>query len=215
MKFIIKQPEPSEFREWKEMANANWQPAYKDLSGDPKIKLHESLLKEQGHICCYCNRRINHKDSHIEHLIPQNQDKDRSLDYNNLLASCQRKVKPKEPRHCGVLKNEWYDSSLMVAPLDNNCEKRFLFIEDGQIKSRDDNDIAAKETIQRLGLGIDKLKKMRQKAIEPIIEMLHQDQLDSHDIRKWTDGLKRRDSEGNFQPFCIALIQILESNKGE
>ncbi|NJL58278.1 MAG: TIGR02646 family protein [Desulfobacteraceae bacterium] len=169
MKFIVKQSEPEEFRKWKEMANENWQPAYKGLSGDPKNKVHESLLKEQGYICCYCNRYIDHKSSHIEHLVPQSEDKSRELDYNNLLASCQRRTEPKEPRHCGVLKADWYDSSLMIAPLDNNCEMRFSFIEDGQIVSHDDNDNAAKETIRRLGLGIDKLKKCVRKLLSRLL----------------------------------------------
>jgi len=95
MKFIAKQEESAEFREWKELACADWHPDWNNLAGAPKNKLHKTLLVEQGYICCYCNRFIDKTDSHIEHLVPRSQDSEKELDYNNVLASCQRRLKPK------------------------------------------------------------------------------------------------------------------------
>ncbi|MDM8552082.1 retron system putative HNH endonuclease [Desulfobacterales bacterium HSG2] len=209
MKFITKQKEPAEFREWKELACEDWQPDWDNLAGIPKNKLHKALLAEQGHICCYCNRLIDETDSHIEHLVPRSQDSEKELDYNNMLASCQRRLKPKEPRHCGALKDEWYDTALMVSPLQEDCETRFLFIENGDMLPASEADPAAQATIEKLGLNIDKLRAMRSKAIDSIIDVL--DGLTSEEIKAWIAGLQKKNSEGRFEPFCQTLIQILQS----
>ena len=65
-----------------------------------KKKIKESLLKEQGIICCYCGSRIiaHSNSSHIEHLVPKSKkdnadnyikiNKEKVYDYDNLFASC-------------------------------------------------------------------------------------------------------------------------------
>ena len=52
----------------------------------PKNGVQDNLLHEQHGICAYCMSRIrmdNH--SRVEHLIPLSRNKDRALDYNNML----------------------------------------------------------------------------------------------------------------------------------
>jgi len=71
MKHFVKGNEPVALTEWKALANEEWQPTYGDLSGKVKEAVKESLLAEQGHICCYCERRLSVGDLHIEHLQPQ------------------------------------------------------------------------------------------------------------------------------------------------
>ena len=102
MKFIDKSKEPEEFTNWKALANQDWQPNWDNFQKPEKNIVHNSLLQEQGYICCYCGRRISRQDSHIEHLKPRNQYPELALNYHNILASCQKEVKPKEPIHCGV-----------------------------------------------------------------------------------------------------------------
>jgi len=54
-----------------------------------KDELRESLVNDQGHICCYCGQRIENDHRTIrEHLNPKNIYKTRTYDYINLLASC-------------------------------------------------------------------------------------------------------------------------------
>lgn len=84
MKSIIKQDEPQEFINWKAMANDDWKPVYDDMGSAIKNVLKQSLMAEQGYICCYCERRLTDDDSHIEHLRPQSEFDEHSLDYANL-----------------------------------------------------------------------------------------------------------------------------------
>ena len=58
MKYVEKRHEPEAFAQWKALANEDWQPTYGDLSGDPKVSVKRSLMREQGYLCCYCERRL-------------------------------------------------------------------------------------------------------------------------------------------------------------
>ncbi|NLL84099.1 MAG: TIGR02646 family protein [Lentisphaerae bacterium] len=170
MKHINKSKEPDEFEKWKALANEEWQPCYSNLDGKTKRHLKDSLMREQGYICCYCERRLIENDSHIEHLRPQSDYPDESLNYSNLLCSCLRDGRKGEPIHCGHSKGDWFDETLLVSPLDPSCESRFAYGSDGTIGSADPHDKGVAETIARLGLNIPKLNEMRANAIAPFLD---------------------------------------------
>ena len=184
MRYIKKQQAPPNFTEWKDKADENWQPFWNsqatNFRNPEKKSVHESLLKEQGYICCYCQRRIDLNNSHIEHFKPKDEKyhPKLSLEYNNFLASCQKEkitVEDSEekireyaesPVHCGHAKGNWYDEKLTVSPLIQNCADYFRYTEAGEILPSEDPDKneAAKVTIEKLGL--DKLKDKRLAVIE-------------------------------------------------
>ena len=68
----------------------------------PKSATLDQLLRDQGHLCAYCMRRIGHHGSpaHIEHWIPRTKGSGSdSLDYCNMLAVCKgggKNVRPKD-----------------------------------------------------------------------------------------------------------------------
>ena len=146
---------------------------------------------------------------HIEHLIPQHMKESLDLDYDNLLASCQRKTVRTEPCHCGVLKGGWYDSSRMVSPLSDDCECRFRFDAFGSIAAYYETDCGAHETIHRLGLNIDKLIAFRRNAIDGYLDIL--DSMSSADLQRLIVSLDRKDTKGSFVPFCFAIAQVLRA----
>lgn len=170
MKHIQKQQEPESFAHWKAQANENWQPTYGDLSGKIKKDVKQVLMKEQGWICCYCERRLIDSDSHIEHLKPQSSDDVDPLDFMNMTCSCQNRIEKGEPRHCGNLKEDWYEGSLFITPFDETCEDRFEYTGDGRIKPANDADKAAGKTIEKLGLDIPKLRKLRAQVMDAFFE---------------------------------------------
>ena len=65
MKHIVKDQDTPLFEKWMALANEDWKPTYKDLRDPEKKEVKKSLMKEQGHICCYCERRLTDEDSHI------------------------------------------------------------------------------------------------------------------------------------------------------
>ncbi|ELS02841.1 TIGR02646 family protein [Xenococcus sp. PCC 7305] len=211
MKYIKKNQPPQDFIQWKNLANEHWQPNWDNFQKPQKSSVHKSLLKEQGLICCYCGRRINQTDSHIEHLKPRNKYPDLTLDYINLIASCQGKSDAIHsiPVHCGHKKGEWYEETLMVSPLDENCTSFFRYTDDGQILATADSDkqTAAEETIKRLALDVNKLKKMREKAIEGILDDI--DLLSNQDLNNLIDAFENPSDNGVYEEFCSAIVYVL------
>ncbi len=186
MKHIVKDQDTPKFDEWMVLANDDWQPTYGKggLSGAEKNEVKESLMKEQGYICCYCERRLIDDDSHIEHFNPQSNNAVDTLDYINMLCSCQDQLKKGEPRHCGISKDNWYDENRLISPLDSNCEGRFTYTADGKIQPADEFDAAASKTIEKLKLDIGILNDSRKKAIEPFLD----DELNEQEVSRLVNG---------------------------
>lgn len=192
MKYIQKGPEPEELLLWKAQANGDWSPSFKALRGCEKQALYQSLLKEQGAICCYCEQRITQESSHIEHLKPQEREDVDDLDFSNMLCSCIKiRIKGAE-NHCGVRKDNWFDENLFVTPIQSNCEQQFRYSFNGQIHSTND---ASEETIHRLGLNCSKLQRLRKAAIDGFVEM--------DDIS--LEMVLQEDKDGNFCEFWTTL----------
>jgi len=201
MKHIVKQGEPQIFTDWKALTNDDWQPTYDDLAGDPKRAVKKALMDEQGYICCYCERRLTDDDSHVEHFKPQSEEGVDPLDYANMLCSCQNQIRKGEPRHCGNLKDNWFDQNLLVSPLDPACESGFSFTGDGGIHPVTEDDTAAEKTIEKLGLGIPKLNDLRSKAIEPFLD----ESLSEQDLQDFVSGYLERDVSGYFGEFWTTI----------
>ncbi|MEH1784340.1 MAG: retron system putative HNH endonuclease [Nostoc sp.] len=211
MKYIKKSEEPESFTVWKNLANEDWQPSWENFSKPQKTDVHNSLLQEQGFICCYCGRRINTDDSHLEHLKPRTTYPQLALEYTNILASCQKDTVRKEPLHCGKIKDKWYDDNLMISPLDVNCAEFFRYTDDGQILATNNSEkqLAAETTIDKLALNIDKLKDLRAKALEPILEIINT--ITEEDRQDLILGFSETDSKGYYEEFCAAIIYLLKN----
>lgn len=218
MRYIKKQKTPQEFLDWKAQANEDWQPSWDDLQNPEKNIVRQSLLKEQGYICCYCQRRIDLNNSHIEHFKPKDKNcyPELSLEYNNLLASCQKErinilvdqeeqSYPEDPVHCGHLKKNWYDEKLTVSPLEPDCANYFHYTEEGQIKGKNE---AANITIKKLGLDNSKLTRARRKIIQGYLgneELL----LSKEDIEKLIAKFDQVNEKEEYDEFCGVLIYVL------
>jgi len=198
MKYIVKDPEPQALSEWKASSNDNWHPTYENLDSDTKSALKKALMAEQGYLCCYCESRVTLDDSHIEHFRPQSDESVDPLDFSNMLCSCQSQGKT---LHCGHRKRDWFDDELLISPLDPSCESRFSFAYDGHIRPAQEDDVAAKETIERLGLDIRNLVESRAKAIEPFLD----DALTEEDIKGFVSGYLQKDSRGAYEEFWTTI----------
>ena len=225
MRYIKKQQAPPKFTEWKDTADENWQPFWNskatNFRNPQKKSVHESLLEEQGYICCYCQRRIDLNNSHIEHFKPKDEDyyPELSLEYNNFLASCQKekitledseeKIREyaESPVHCGHAKGNWYDEKLTVSPLIQNCADYFRYTEAGEILPSEDPDKneAAKVTIEKLGL--DKLNDKRRAVIK---DLFGEEELTKEEIEKFIASFDKVNEEDKYDPFCNVLIYILK-----
>ena len=199
MKHIDKSTEPGEFSSWKEKDKMAHRPNWNRVPAQIKRRVHESLIREQGFICCYCERSINVDTSHVEHFRPVSRFRNKQLNYDNLHCSCQRELSAGEPRHCGRLKDDWFDSELLVSPMSSDCETRFGFTGAGDIFPRCRTDDGAKATIRELGLNLPKLRALRAAAVDGLCD------LPRDDIRL----LMERRVNGRFQQFHTTIMQVL------
>ena len=198
MKHIAKAAEPAEFSRWKMGDRMAHRPNWNRVPGQVKQVIHESLMREQGFICCYCEASVATTDSHIEHFRPREGFSHLQLRYDNLHCSCQRDPSPGEPIHCGHRKGSWFDEELLISPMDSDCESRFQFTANGDIFPRD-GDPAAETTIERLGLDLPKLNALRAAAVDELIN------LTDSQIRQLLD----RGTDGRFQEFHTTIKQVL------
>lgn len=203
MKYIVKGPEPAVFTDWKALASPDWTPTYGDLRGAEKKAVKTALMQEQGYLCCYCERQLSDADSHIEHFKPQHLADVDPLEYSNLLCSCQNRLDKGVPRHCGNLKDGWFDAHLLVSPMSADCEARFSYTADGRIHPGQD-DAAALATIENLGLDIPKLISLRSAAISPFLD----EDLSNEELSRFVDGYLRKDAEGHFAPFWTTIRDL-------
>ncbi|MBD2654864.1 MULTISPECIES: retron system putative HNH endonuclease [Synechocystis] len=204
MKYIQKQAEPQEILQWKQQSNDDWQPLYARLGSDLKKTIKQALMQEQGYICCYCEQRLDPDDSHVEHFRPQSKFPLNSLDFDNLLCSCQDQIKKGEPRHCGKLKDNWFDPALLLSPLDPKCETSFQFTADGYIQPRYEQDQAAITTITKLGLDIPALRALRRQAIEPFLD----ESLSVEEFNLFVQKYLLPSSAGDFNPFWSSIYYL-------
>lgn len=212
MKRIYKNDEPQEILQWKsKFKNKNGRvPRYSDLNEvenlPHKIFLKNSLISEQGHICCYCCKPIDTKNSHIEHIRPKERNEYRaiSLEYENLLASCQGYHDREE--NCGHSKDNAFNEELFVSPLEENCESLFEFSNRGKIKAVDGNERAG-YTIELLNLDTEQLNAARTEAMWVSGAM---DELTEDECQKLLDKFENVDERGRYAGFSDAIVYQLK-----
>lgn len=137
--------------------------------------MKEQLLKDQGYVCCYCNRSIP-MPGHIvvtEHVKPVSLHRELSGEYKNLLVTCDGgelipPTPPGEtpytrityPLHCDKSKE---NQEIPVSPFSDDCEWRFNY---NPITGMIIGDADVMRTVGVLKLNHRALKKERQKEVQ-------------------------------------------------
>ena len=167
MRHIEKKESPKAFEDWKKWFRfKNGRKAnYDDLDRDGELKsaIKDELISEQFGLCCYCCKEIQHDKSHIEHFRPQVSFSEKTVDYENIHASCNGSKG--QNNHCGHKKGQWFDELLTVSPLEQDCESLFEYNINGDIIPTNENE-RAKKTINKLGLNVYALQTARAAAIK-------------------------------------------------
>lgn len=127
-------------------------------------QLRDHLVEQQKMICCYCCGSLEKGPSsaHNEHVKPQSSYPNDSMDYGNLLASCNN------GNTCGAAKCDTYDDRYFVSPLREDCEDHFSFSQDGRIRGVTEE---GKRTIEVLNLNHRPLVERRKAQFENCLRM--------------------------------------------
>ena len=227
MKYVQKGGEPPSFTTWKALATEDWIPTYSNLRGREKADLQDSLLADQGYICCYCGTQINQENSHIEHLPSQSSfvDLADAINYQHLLASCGISEQWRKDKYekewtekkfeeltsssdrCGIKRG---NQPVAISPLQADCEAFFAYdASNGAIRAKEnfDRSEAAPATIALLNLDTQKLRDLRKAAIDSaILEVLTVEPTEEELVKLF----KEKNQRGEFIPFCSAIDYIIK-----
>lgn len=210
MKRVDKGRSPEPFEEWKGKANDDWQPAYAELRNPEKHLLHQTLLKEQGWVCCYCGRTVSLEDSHIEHFRPQHAYQALELSYDNLHASCLRAAKPGQPLHCGHAKADKFDEGMHISPLDPACEHRFMYTSHGQVLSSRRGDEGATYMAALLALDTPVLRHARAEALSRTLDAAFLESATVEELGQLRDAFRARNEDGKLIGFGHVVARYAE-----
>ena len=233
MKYIQKEESPKDFEIWKEkkknrrldlakitdLTNAKLDKRWDNLKSKVDIfkLLRESLLKEQGFLCCYCQQRIllELKTVAVEHLIARSEDGTLLFEYTNLLASClggkKEETEETDTKYCNQGRGQ---TPLELSPLQKDCETFFDYIE---IEDTDEWQIKvvgltekATQVIDLLNLNTPKLRRLRGETLRPYLENLTIEEA-SILLNKFREEIKNT-YISPLRPFIQVLIRLLEKN---
>lgn len=211
MKRIVKGNEPASLVEHR----ASQHGSYANLNNND---VRTSLLVEQGHLCCYCMRRIPESGktpgSKIEHFLCQEDHKGEELNYRNMLLACLgNEGSPKRLQTCDSFKGS---TTLSVNPSDNarNIEDLIVYKANGEIYSPDDQLNIDLDSV--LNLNVKSLKDNRR---EIYLAVQNRIQIEGKKIGK--QSLKKRFlekekekwlalSSSKYKEYCMVGVYVID-----
>lgn len=210
MRTISKGAEPCCLTAWK---RKNTHGAYDDLDKTEegkvvRAKIRDYALNEQFYLCAYCCQQIKEINAcHNEHLEAQKLNPKRTLDFSNIVASCNT------PNQCGDAHKSQH---LPLTPLMTECETELRFKISGRVEGLSDR---AAVTIRVLNLGdheknnralIEKRKQLSNallwaNGINP------DDGLEDDEILNILISNLSQPQQDQMEPFTPVVINILRS----
>jgi uncharacterized protein (TIGR02646 family) len=194
MKFITKGGEPAAWKAYRETPGV-------DFDAIPELK--EALLTEQGYICCYCMNGIKEDNMKVEHYKPRSIYPALKMDYVNLFAVCKGDFCV--DKHCDTKKK---NTELIIHPANpkNNCEGIIGYSSNGLLTYPVQYRVDIEET---LNLNNSVLVSNRKEALFGAATALKKLGYKKVIIQKQIDKYRNRNSNGKFQPYCNAILWLL------
>jgi uncharacterized protein (TIGR02646 family) len=198
----------------------------RDIETGEENVLKKALLKEQGHICAYCMKRISLKRSslsrdektrkamvEVEHYLSQGEFPEKDLDYGNMLGVCNGYFRG--DIHCDKCKLE--NRLKILNPLDKKVESWLTYSLDGSILAFKNADEVSHDLNEVLNLNCENMRLARQEAIDLARNMLKE----KYPIRQWTKTIIQKeikewssmDIGGKYRPFCQIVVWFWEQEK--
>jgi len=165
---------------------------YRDLPAQERQAIRSSCITEQYGLCAYCCQKIAIDDAHNEHLEAQHSAPGRTLDFSNIVASCQR------THQCGHGRNTRH---LPLTPLMAECETELKFYLSGLVSGKTER---ARISIETLNLGhTEESNKGLVGARKQLVESLIYSQSVPPDDLQFEDEELLQLLLGDCQIFCV------------
>jgi uncharacterized protein (TIGR02646 family) len=191
MRTISKGAEPASLTAWK---RTNPHGRYNQVPEAVRRTVRQHALEEQCYLCAYCCQKIQDIDAcHSEHVEAQDRKPDRSVDFTNIVASCNT------PNQCGKAHQS---RDLLLTPLMPECETELRFKISGRVEGLSGR---ATETIHVLNLGD------REKHNRALIEKRKQ----LSDTLLLANGVDLGEGLEDFDLLRILIDEILQPQQGK
>jgi uncharacterized protein (TIGR02646 family) len=205
MRTISKGTEPPSLSVWK---RSNPHKNYTDLDADIRRDIRDNALKEQFYLCAYCCQRIQDISvCHNEHVEAQKLNSKRTLDFSNIVASCNTS------NQCGAAHES---QQLPLTPLMQECETDLRFKISGRVEGLTDKAITS---IKVLNLGDDENNNRalieKRKQLSNILLFTNsinpEEGLDDEELLKMLIDELGEPQQNQLEPFAPVVINILRS----
>ena len=182
---------------------------YGNLSPKLRQDIREACTVEQFYLCAYCCKQITGKntDTLNEHIEPQDLAPNRTLDFNDIIASCTTRDQ------CDFThKNQ----RLPLTPLMDECETELVFKISGRVEGLTER---ARESIRILNLGDSEQnnRALIEKRKQLISALLINSGLEPHDLVEDDDLLNlviddlSQPINGKLQAYAPVVVNILKN----
>ncbi|EJN35161.1 TIGR02646 family protein [Pseudomonas sp. GM78] len=199
MRKIDKGKEPGSLTSFK---RSNRTLAYRDLPPQERQSIRSSCISEQYGLCAYCCQSITVDNAHNEHLEAQDSAPNRTLEFSNIVASCQR------PQQCGHGRKT---RQLPLTPLMAECETELKFYLSGLVEGQTER---ARVSIEALNLGNRGLVGARKQMLDLLMFNLSNQPAElqfeeEETLAMFLDDLKTPDPAQRLQPFSPVLVNVI------
>ena len=210
MKQIDKITEPDSLLQHRAKPSAN----FDNLPLAAKEELRQNLLSEQGHICCYCMKRIPEggpPHMKVEHFKCQARFGELQLTYSNLLGACTgNEGQPKIKQTCDTKKG---NMDLTINPVSTSpiCETLFKYNAQGEISSIDNNADINEQLNNVLNLNMQTLKDGRREIYLEVQERVRREK-DKASFAKFLRQEKTKwleCTDNKYRPYCCVAVYYL------
>lgn len=207
MRKIQKGQQPESFDHW---IRSNPGKRYNELPHEQRRAIRAACIEEQLGLCAYCCHAIAIDSAHNEHVDSQSLAPARTLDFSNIVASCNH------PDQCGAAHKS---RALPLTALMDECETEFKFFLSGAVKGLTSR---ADTAIKVLNLGDTRANNLalynaRKTMIESLLFTHSIDPsglaLESEEVLTLLrEELQQPDKHNRLLPFAPVLVNVLRQN---
>jgi uncharacterized protein (TIGR02646 family) len=189
---------------WQATPGADWE----SLPSADKEEVRHALLRDQGQLCAYCQRRIPTRAGHmkVEHWQAQSGGQDK-LRWSNLLGVCLGDERaetgaPAGEQHCDTARG---DAPLFLHPVEGgggNTREHLAYTFTGEVTPKDTpRRESVRKDIDALNLNAARLRRERRVVYEALKERLERDGWDRKALRREV-AAARIEPGGRAMPQC-------------
>ncbi|MCT4500180.1 TIGR02646 family protein [Pseudomonas sivasensis] len=204
MRKITKGDEPAALTQWKRKHPTG---SYLDLSAEERTRIRQACVEEQHGLCAYCCHEITSDSAHNEHVEARESAPHRSLDFSNIVASCNRS------KQCG---RAHAHKVLPLTSLMDECETELKFYLSGRVEGLSPRAVTS---IQVLNLGDCRennraLFGARKSILDALLydSGMEGDDLEVADFDLLTllkEELEQPDTNNRLKPFSPVLVNVI------